>query len=122
MSVTSTYTVTGMTCGHCVQAVTGELWAFAQAELDDTRRIVEKIAALGGNPTTKVAKVTWATDPAKTIDALIESEDEAIAALHAVIPHSGQEPRSEALEHLMEHLIMRKQNQVDWLRRARREP
>ncbi|MCO8275628.1 cation transporter [Actinoplanes sp. TRM 88003] len=27
MSVTSTYTVTGMTCGHCVQAVTGELSA-----------------------------------------------------------------------------------------------
>jgi hypothetical protein len=32
---------------------------------------------------------------------LIESEDEAVAALHAVIPHTGQEPRSEALEHLM---------------------
>jgi copper chaperone CopZ len=27
MSVTNTYTVTGMTCGHCVQAVTGELSA-----------------------------------------------------------------------------------------------
>ena len=27
MAVTSTYTVTGMTCGHCVQAVTGELTA-----------------------------------------------------------------------------------------------
>jgi copper ion binding protein len=25
MSVTSTYTVTGMTCAHCVQAVTSEL-------------------------------------------------------------------------------------------------
>ena len=25
MAVTSTYTVTGMTCAHCVQAVTGEL-------------------------------------------------------------------------------------------------
>ncbi|HYN93667.1 MAG TPA: cation transporter [Pilimelia sp.] len=25
MSVTNTYSVTGMTCGHCVQAVTGEL-------------------------------------------------------------------------------------------------
>ena len=25
MSVTSTYTVTGMTCSHCVQAVTSEL-------------------------------------------------------------------------------------------------
>lgn len=27
MAVTSTYHVTGMTCGHCVQAVTGELTA-----------------------------------------------------------------------------------------------
>jgi copper chaperone CopZ len=25
MPVTNTYTVAGMTCGHCVQAVTGEL-------------------------------------------------------------------------------------------------
>jgi copper chaperone CopZ len=25
MTVTNTYTVTGMTCSHCVQAVTGEL-------------------------------------------------------------------------------------------------
>jgi copper chaperone len=25
MPVTNTYTVTGMTCSHCVQAVTGEL-------------------------------------------------------------------------------------------------
>jgi hypothetical protein len=52
---------------------------------------------------------------ASAVDALIDAEDETIAALHKVIPHSGQEPRSEALE----HLIMRKQNQVDWLRRAR---
>jgi copper chaperone CopZ len=27
MAVTTTYTVTGMTCGHCAQAVTGELSA-----------------------------------------------------------------------------------------------
>jgi copper chaperone len=27
MAVTNTYTVTGMTCEHCVQAVTGELSA-----------------------------------------------------------------------------------------------
>jgi copper chaperone CopZ len=27
MAVTTTYTVTGMTCEHCVQAVTGELTA-----------------------------------------------------------------------------------------------
>ena len=105
-----------------MQAATRDLWEFAQAELDDTRRLVEKIAALGGDPTTAIAPVSWNSDPATVIDTLIESEDEAIAALHEVIPWSGQEPRSEALEHLMEHLIMRKQNQVDWLRRARRAP
>ena len=53
---------------------------------------------------------------------MIETEDEVTEALHAVIPHSGQEAASEALEHLMEHIIMRTQNQIDWLRRARRHP
>lgn len=61
-------------------------------------------------------------DPHDAIASLVESEDELIAALHRVIPPSGQEPRSEALEHLMEHIIMRKQNQVDWMRRAMRTP
>jgi bacterioferritin (cytochrome b1) len=104
------------------QAVGVQLWTFARAELDDTKLLVEKVTALGGDPTVEVGALSWSSDPGEAVDALIESEDEAIAALHAVIPHSGQEPRSEALEHLMEHLIMRKQNQVDWLRRARREP
>jgi bacterioferritin (cytochrome b1) len=104
------------------QAVGGELWLYARAELEDTKLLVEKITALGGDPTVEVGELSWSSDPAKAVDALIEAEDEAIAALHAVIPYSGQQPHSEALEHLMEHLIMRKQNPVDWLRRARRAP
>jgi copper chaperone CopZ len=35
MAVTNTYTVTGMTCSHCVQAVTGELSALPG--VDDVR-------------------------------------------------------------------------------------
>jgi bacterioferritin (cytochrome b1) len=104
------------------QAIGSELWLFARAELVDTKLLVEKITALGGDPSLETAPLRWHADPGASVDALIESEDETIAALHAVIPHSGQEPRSEALEHLMEHMIMRKQNQVDWLRRARRAP
>ena len=104
------------------QAVGERLWLFARSELEDTKLLVEKITALGGDPTVELAPMQWHEDPRAAIDVLVESEDEAIAALHAVIPHTGQEPRSEALEHLMEHLIMRKQNQVDWLRRARRTP
>ncbi|MDP9070518.1 MAG: hypothetical protein M3N68_04400 [Actinomycetota bacterium] len=56
---------------------------------------------------------------AAAVDLLIDTECEALAALHAVIPHTGQEPRSEALEHLLEHVIMHKQEQVDTLLRAR---
>ena len=100
----------------------GKLWEFAQLELADTRLLVEKITALGGDPTTEIGELSWTTDPAETLDRLIETEDEVTEALHAVIPHSGQEAASEALEHLMEHVIMRKQNQIDWLRRARRRP
>lgn len=32
MAVTSTYTVTGMTCGHCVQSVTDEITALPGVE------------------------------------------------------------------------------------------
>lgn len=108
----------GSMFGLEMQGLTGQLWEFAEAELHDTRLLVEKITALGGDPTTRVGELRWHSDPHETFDNLIAQEEETIASLHGVIPHSGQEPRSEALE----HLIMRKQNQVDWLRRARRQP
>ena len=98
----------------------GELLTrYAHDELTDTRTVVSKIVSLGGQPDPKIAPLAYHDDMEDALDHLIESEREAIAALHEVIPHSGQEPRSEALEHLMEHLIMRKQAQVDALVRAR---
>jgi len=100
-------------------AVGEQLWVYAQSELADTRLLVSKIVALGGQPATEPAAPAFHPQIEDALDALIESEDETLAALHAVIPHSGQEPASEGLEHLIEHLIMRKQNQVDVLRRAR---
>ena len=45
-----------------------------------------------------------------------------IEALQDVIPATGQEGRSEALEHRLEHVIMRKQEQVDALVRSSRQP
>lgn len=94
------------------------LWQYTQAELADGRRIVEKIGALGGDPTTTVKKVQTSTRAQDAVATIIESEREVIAKLHEVIPHTGQEPRSEALEHFLEHLISRKQEQVDQLLRA----
>lgn len=102
------------------QSLGERLWEWAQAELRDGRLLVEKIVALGGAPSTDVARVQWSGEPAESVEHLIACETEAIEALQDVIPHSGDDGRSEALEHTLEHLIMRKQSQVDYLLRARR--
>jgi len=88
---------------------------FVQAELEDTYLLTEKFVALGGSPRLAPGEITCSGDPTTALRALVEGENEVIAALHAVIPHSGQEARSEALEHLLEHVIMRKQQQADVL-------
>jgi bacterioferritin (cytochrome b1) len=112
----------GSMFGLHVQGLSAQLWEYAKLELEDARQLVEKISALGGDPSVEVAGVAWDPDPEAALSSLIEQEEDCIAALHAVIPHSGQQPESEALEHLMEHLIMRKQGQVDQLKRALRTP
>lgn len=101
-------------------ALGDRLWEFAAAELDDTRALVEKIAALGGDPTTEVAPHRFIGEAERAVESIIESEEEAIDALQEAIEPTGREGRSEALEHLLEHVILRKQNQVDFLLRSRR--
>jgi bacterioferritin (cytochrome b1) len=91
---------------------------YAGLELVDARQLVEKIVALGGEPAGDSPAVPVVSGAKNAVEQLIECEEEAIAALHEVIPKTGQEPRSEALEHLAEHLISRKQTQVDQLLRA----
>ena len=99
-------------------AIGEQLWEYAQLEFADTRLLVSKVVALGGTPEIRVADVTYEASVEDGLRHLITVEEEALAALHQVIPDTGQEPGSEALEHLMEHMIMRKQNQVDLLIRT----
>jgi bacterioferritin (cytochrome b1) len=116
------YTLTaGTIVGMEYQAFTDRLWLFAEAEIEDTRRLVEKLAALEGEPPVRTPELRYEVDPRAALKWLIESETEAIESLQAVIPDTGKEGASEALEHLLEHLIMRKQNQVDFLTRATRQ-
>ena len=76
---------------------------------------------LEGTPTTDVAPRCATEDSAAdALGWLIESETEAIEALQQAIAPTGREGRSEAIEHMLEHMIMRKQRQVDLLVRARR--
>ena len=108
--------------GFEYQGFSGELADFGRKEIDDTRRLVEKITTFGGEPTTEVASLEWSEKPEKLVEWLISAEEEAIEALQAAIEPTGREGVSEALEHLLEHLILRKQNQVDFLIRASRRP
>lgn len=115
------YTLTsGSLFGFEFQSLGDRLWEYASAEVADARLLVEKIVALGGTPATEVAELRWSGEPAAAVDWLIQAETEAIETLAAAIEPTGREGRSEALEHLLEHLIMRKQNQVDFLLRSRR--
>lgn len=108
--------------GFEYQGFSSQLADFGRTEIDDTRRLVEKITTFGGEPTTDVAPLEWSDQPEKVVDWLIGAEEETIELLQAAIEPTGREGVSEALEHLLEHLILRKQNQVDYLIRARRKP
>jgi bacterioferritin len=114
--------VAGSVIGLEFQAHAEKMRQHAASELEDATRIVEKITALGGDPTTDVAPIKFVADPAKALDELIDAEGETLEALQASIEPTGREAASEAVEHRLEHIIMRKQEQVDYLLRARRRP
>ena len=110
--------VAGSAVGVEFQSIAVKFEEFSQAELHDTRRLMEKMTALGGSPPTDVAPLESIPSSIAGVERLIELENETLDALHAIIPATGQEARSEALEHLLEHVIMRKQHQIDFLLRV----
>jgi hypothetical protein len=81
------------------QALGEKLKGFGDEELSGARELIEKNSSL--------ATFTVGAPPKEMIKALQEA-----------IEPTGREGRSEAVEHLLEHLIMRKQHQIDFLKRA----
>jgi bacterioferritin (cytochrome b1) len=100
------------------QALGSKLTEFGDAELADVRRLIEKIVSFKGEPTTEVAELSFDAGTEQALRRLAENEEATVEALQEAIEPTGREGRSEALEHLMEHLILRKQHQVDFLNRA----
>jgi bacterioferritin (cytochrome b1) len=116
------YSITaGSVIGLEYQAHADTMRKHALSELEDATRLSEKITALGGEPTTDVAGFDFTPHPAEALDRLIECENETLETLQAAIEPTGREAASEAVEHRLEHIIMRKQEQVDYLLRARRK-
>ena len=100
------------------QALGEKLTGFDDEDLNGARRLIEKIVSFGGEPITKVAELRFHADAEEAVAWLVRCEEEAVEALQEAIEPTGREARSEALEHMLEHLIMRKQQQIDFLRRA----
>lgn len=58
------YTIdSGSLFGFEFQSLGDRFWEFAASELKDARLLVEKIVALGGEPTTEIAPLRWAGEP-----------------------------------------------------------
>ncbi len=104
------------------QSLSERLWTTAQDDLADARRLAEKIVAFGGKPTLDVAPLEVRGDAREIVDHLVEAETECVDTLQDAIAPTGREGRSEALEHRLEHIIMRKQEAIDFLIRARGHP
>src|ERR687893_1981561 len=68
--------VAGSVIGLEFQAHAQKMREHALSELEDATRLVEKITALGGEPTVEVAPMEFSEDPAHELDKLIESEGE----------------------------------------------
>jgi bacterioferritin (cytochrome b1) len=100
------------------QALGSKLTDFGDHELQGVRDLIEKIVSFGGEPTTKIAELRFHDDANASLAHLIDCEEEGVEALQAAIEPTGRDGRSEALEHMLEHLIMRKQQQIDLLKRA----
>jgi hypothetical protein len=98
--------------------VKAELRRYLVDEVEDTVFLTEKLTALGGSCPTDVPELVLEPKAEVALRGFLDRERRLLASVHAVIPHSGQEPHSEALEHRLEHVIMRKQQQVEFLTRA----
>ena len=100
------------------QGLAGQLTGFGDEELSGARLLIEKIVSFGGEPTTEIAPLRFEAEAKASLKWLASCEEEVIEALQESIEPTGREGRSEALEHMLEHQIMRKQEQVDFLQRA----
>ena len=105
------------------QAHAEKMRQHALSELEDaTAGWWRRSPRSAGSPPWSRRRSASRRDPAKALDQLWTAEGETLEALQAAIEPTGREAASEAVEHRLEHMIMRKQEQVDYLLRARRRP
>lgn len=92
----------------------------AAEDLRDLGRLSGRIAALGGTATISGRKVDGAGDWREALEALVAGQRETLDAVVAAIPADADDAEGEATEHLLEHLVARKRDDIELLERALR--
>jgi len=90
----------------------------AAAEIADLERLSGRVASLGASPTVRVQKVELPKTLKPALRALRDMQRETLDALVAAIPADADDAEGEATEHLLEHVIARKRDDLELLERA----
>ncbi len=101
-------------------ALSASLREMAAANLHDVERLSARVGSLGGAPALAVDNLKLPETWAAAVKRLLADGAEALQALVAAIPADADDPEGEATEHLLEHVIARRRDDLELLERALR--
>jgi bacterioferritin (cytochrome b1) len=92
----------------------------AVANLRDVERLATRIASLGGAPALAVEEPRVPKGWAASVKRLLADGQATLEALVDAIPADADDAEGEATEHLLEHIVARKREDLELLQRAAR--
>lgn len=101
-------------------ALAEPLRRMAADDVRDLERLAGRISALDGSPAVSVRKLQPAGEWRAALESLVAGQRETLDALVNAIPADADDAEGEASEHLLEHLVARKRDDIELLERALR--
>jgi bacterioferritin (cytochrome b1) len=101
-------------------ALSEPLRRMAADDVRDLERLAGRISALDGSPALSVRKLQPAGEWRPALESLVAGQRETLDALVSAIPADADDAEGEASEHLLEHLVARKRDDIELLERALR--
>ncbi len=98
----------------------GPLRAMAVAELGNVERLAARVVSLGGTPSVAVEGPKLPKAWAAAVKRLLADGQATLDALVEAIPADADDAEGEATEHLLEHVIARKRDDLELLERSLR--
>ena len=101
-------------------ALSERLRAMAAGTLGDVERVAARIATLGGTPSLRFDEPKMPRGWTAAVRRLLADGRETLDALVDAIPADADDAEGEATEHLLEHVIARRRDDLELLERALR--